>query len=1049
MVKAYQRYEHKATFGIISTARGNSTYSADGKLAICSALETVLVWDIKKSEIVKRWNDPDNTSQVVTIKRSPNNTEYAVGYADGSLRIFNIDGDNIPTLTFNGHRGPITSLAFDPSGTILCSGSADTDLVLWDMVGESGLFRLKGHKDQITDLVFLLPNNLNDQLNSSDSASQDLTVGSLLGNVADLNLSKNAAFSAFSAGSTGFLVSSSKDTLIKVWDLESRNCVQTVISHTSEVWSIALSSDGKTLITGSSEPDLKIFTVDTSNSINALFNNSKNSSSTQNITPSGDPLTTSPNPTIDLDSIVKAGSYSILTEVSSLSKQSKERATSIQFHPTANVFACQTNDRMIELFYICTPDEIKKKLTKKNKRSKDKTPSSENSLKSPDNTLNQEYASMFISRQILRLSAKIRSFSFNPAEISTTYISKQGNIKVMFSLFNNSVHVGLLDSSLYLSSSSSFSESDLTPQWQTSIERLGHRTEPRCIALSNDNELLATACSNVLRIWNVSTNSCLRELACGHALSIVFLPGDLYVAIGTKAGNIELFSLSSSLMISSFESHENGCYTLVVKPDKTGLLSGGADKLVKFWDFELIAPTTPNSEGTKNNTTSGSRQLSLHHTRTLKLPDAILSMAVSPNNKLVAVSLLDTTIRVFFLDTLKFYLSLYGHKLPALSIDISSDSTLLVSGSADKNIKIWGLDFGDCHKSIYAHKDAVTCVKFVWDTHYLFSSSKDNTVTMWDADKFVKIQNMPNGSHGDVWAIALAKFGNFIASVSQDKTIRIWIKTDEPLFLEEEREKDLEEINEKGMLDDLNSSIRNGQNLIGEVNTEDLENGVTATSISNSNGAQEDTAAQVYGAKYTMDTLKAGEKLVEAVNIVKEELEKAEKYASDLEKSRKNKFLQSPMPPPKHVMLIALKIEEPQVYLLRTIEKIRPSDLEDALLALPLSNFSTLLQCMNYWVLKNYNIQITTKVLVFLLKSNLHQVNNMKFLQQDLLELKKNLRKLLQAQKQNVGVNLSYLKALQRDWELNTTKDLFEEEAINAKLESKIKKRKFLGLSTQ
>lgn len=62
-------------------------------------------------------------------------------------------------------------------------------------------------------------------------------------------------------------------------------------------------------------------------------------------------------------------------------------------------------------------------------------------------------------------------------------------------------------------------------------------------------------------------------------------------------------------------------------------------------------------------------------------------------------------LQVFFMDTLKFFLSLYGHKLPVLCTDISSDGALIVSGSADKNMKIWGLDFGDCHKSIFAHND--------------------------------------------------------------------------------------------------------------------------------------------------------------------------------------------------------------------------------------------------------------------------------------------------------------------------------------------------------
>lgn len=73
------------------------------------------------------------------------------------------------------------------------------------------------------------------------------------------------------------------------------------------------------------------------------------------------------------------------------------------------------------------------------------------------------------------------------------------------------------------------------------------------------------------------------------------------------------------------------------------------------------------------------------------------------------------------MDSLKLFLSLYGHKLPVLCMDISSDGDLIVTGSADKNMKIWGLDFGDCHKSIFAHADRCSfcinehkfrCVKF-------------------------------------------------------------------------------------------------------------------------------------------------------------------------------------------------------------------------------------------------------------------------------------------------------------------------------------------------
>ena len=87
------------------------------------------------------------------------------------------------------------------------------------------------------------------------------------------------------------------------------------------------------------------------------------------------------------------------------------------------------------------------------------------------------------------------------------------------------------------------------------------------------------------------------------------------------------------------------------------------------------------------------RQLSLCHVKTLKMSDDVLSICHSPDGRLLAVALLDTTVKIFFIDTLKvvlcvcvimklkmnvfqFFLSLYGHKLPVLSMDISSVRSL-------------------------------------------------------------------------------------------------------------------------------------------------------------------------------------------------------------------------------------------------------------------------------------------------------------------------------------------------------------------------------------
>jgi U3 small nucleolar RNA-associated protein 12 len=50
---------------------------------------------------------------------------------------------------------------------------------------------------------------------------------------------------------------------------------------------------------------------------------------------------------------------------------------------------------------------------------------------------------------------------------------------------------------------------------------------------------------------------------------------------------------------------------------------------------------------------------SVVHTRTLQLQEDALAVKLSPDGRLIAVSLMDSTIKVFFVDSLKFFLSLY------------------------------------------------------------------------------------------------------------------------------------------------------------------------------------------------------------------------------------------------------------------------------------------------------------------------------------------------------------------------------------------------------
>jgi len=292
-----------------------------------------------------------------------------------------------------------------------------------------------------------------------------------------------------------------------------------------------------------------------------------------------------------------------------------------------------------------------------------------------------------------------------------------------------------------------------------------------------------------------------------------------------------LYDLSSSSLLETFAAHTAPLWSLHVRPDGRGLVTGSADKDIKFWDFEVREVPAEVEGG------AVTRVLTLAHVKTLKMTDDVLAVKYSPDGRLLAVSLLDSTVKVFYADTLKFFLSLYGHKvrprprsgrlsppttaadadalvlvvaqLPVLSLDISSDSKLIVTCSADKNIKIWGLDFGDCHRSLFAHDESVMQVAFERGSHLFWSVGKDRMVKYWDGDKvrldsffplptllpssfssekltlclrqqFECVQKLA-GHSGEVWALAVSYKGNFVVSGSHDKSIRIWEKTEEPV----------------------------------------------------------------------------------------------------------------------------------------------------------------------------------------------------------------------------------------------------------------------------
>jgi len=250
-------------------------------------------------------------------------------------------------------------------------------------------------------------------------------------------------------------------------------------------------------------------------------------------------------------------------------------------------------------------------------------------------------------------------------------------------------------------------------------------------------------------------------------------------------------------------------------------------------------------------------------------------------------------------------------------------------------------------------------VAFEKESHYFWTVSKDKMVKYWDGDKvgavlicsrpievtrlvyllsafvlfqFEKIQTL-EGHHGEVWALTVSNRGNFVVTGSHDKSIRIWEKLDDPLFLEEERERDLEKLYDA--------------NLAETMNRDDDRIGIGRGADGGDSGGTQEHAEVAQVTKQTTETLMAGEKIMEALDVADADLALLAEF--EAAKSALNEAQISALPAPARNPLLAMQGLEAEAYVLQVIEKVPPTALQDALLVLPFNNVLSLMRYLNEW----------------------------------------------------------------------------------------------------
>ncbi|RWS28730.1 WD repeat-containing protein 3-like protein [Leptotrombidium deliense] len=804
------------------------------------------------------------------------------------------------------HKAQITSLACSHENQHLVAvGFSDGFINVFDYLNEELKVSFTGHKSAVSCLSF----DESCMRLASGSKDTDVVIWDIVNESGLFRLKghKNLITKCQFMKTRNILVTSSKDTFFKFWDLDTQHCFKTFMAHRSEVWDFVLLKNDTLLISGSNE--LKVWQIDFSD---------KPQESDDKIIPrkldSTDVEMAEENEDVteDDDSVLK------VTSVGSILRESVSRLQYLGISESEQLLVCCGVDNLVECFKIRSEQEIKNSITRRLRKERRKLKRNE------DNSFVENEINVDVEKTLSDEIERLEAFKAS-SKIKHCDIVHCGNIfKVAALLRSNCVEIYSLD---LKAKSSTLSNS---------LKLDGHRTDVRTLAFSSDNYFIMSASADSLKIWHRLTKKCIATVTedFEYALCSLFAPGNRHCITGTKSGKLQIFDIGSSQLLESIEASEEQLpiWSICMYPNERGIASGGEDKIVKFWDFELIEDKNLKM-----------KRFTLVNTRALDMQEGILAVKISPNGKFIAVSLLDSTVKIFFMDTLKFFLSLYGHKFPVLCLDISYDSSLIVTGSSDKNVKIWGLDFGDCHKSIFAHDDNIMCIQFIPKTHYFFTCSKDKTIKQWDADNFEKITTL-KGHQNEVWSIAVSPNGNFLVSASHDKSMRIWEKTEEPLILEEEKEIEREEQMEKTDL------IGDESVIPGETN---VETGLAA--------------------KKTSESLRGTERLIEAIDVFKEEISSQRSHELKCEMFKKE-GKEPPAAPARNPLMDVYRTECPYRFMLEVIMRIKNSDLEEALLMLPFNYVVDILHIFTYHLQKGWEIELICRSVSFLSKIHFGEI---------------------------------------------------------------------------
>jgi len=197
-------------------------YSPRGDLVSGSDDCTVRIWDVETG--ARRQIFRGHTDYVLVVAYSPQGDQVASGGRDRSVKLWDVGtGESRHTLT--GHTSFVSSILYSPKGNQIASGSQDSTIRLWDIESGTCLHILSAHL----------------RYGSTRSDYHEPIASIVYSPQGDL------------------LASASKDSTVRLWDVETGDCRNILIGHTGAIQIVMYSPQGGQVVSGGEDGSLRLW----------------------------------------------------------------------------------------------------------------------------------------------------------------------------------------------------------------------------------------------------------------------------------------------------------------------------------------------------------------------------------------------------------------------------------------------------------------------------------------------------------------------------------------------------------------------------------------------------------------------------------------------------------------------------------------------------------------------------------------------------------------------------------------------------------------------